>query len=91
MNAKTLYLFKFHIQKIYKQYFNMLSRNLNISSTLVYFNDEATEPFLCFIHTLQNYGPWFDIAGAGISSVILVGLEKNSKADLSSGQWTYQV
>lgn len=46
---------------------------------------------LCFMYTLQNYGPWFDIAGAGIYSVILADLKKTSKDDLSSGQWTYQV
>ncbi|KAL2475471.1 Beta-galactosidase 8 [Abeliophyllum distichum] len=39
---------------------------------------------------LQNYGPWFDIQGAGIFSVVLTDL-KNSKEDLSSTQWTYQV
>ena len=39
---------------------------------------------------LQNYGPWFDIQGAGIYSVILGDL-KNAKEDLSSAEWTYQV
>lgn len=39
---------------------------------------------------LQNYGPWFDIQGAGISSVVVAGL-KDSEEDLSSAQWTYQV
>ncbi|XP_051128365.1 beta-galactosidase 6-like isoform X2 [Andrographis paniculata] len=39
---------------------------------------------------LQNYGPWFDIQGAGLYSVILMDLE-GSKADLSNMQWTYQV
>ncbi|KAK2965832.1 hypothetical protein RJ640_001804, partial [Escallonia rubra] len=39
---------------------------------------------------LQNYGPWFDIAGAGIFSVILGDL-KNGKKNLSSSEWTYQV
>jgi hypothetical protein len=38
----------------------------------------------------QNYGPWFDVQGAGIHSVFLVDLHK-SKKDLSSGKWTYQV
>ncbi|KAJ9690322.1 hypothetical protein PVL29_012796 [Vitis rotundifolia] len=42
-------------------------------------------------NTAKNYGPWFDIAGAGIYSVILADLKKSSKDDLSSGVWTYQV
>ncbi|KAM7506125.1 hypothetical protein LguiB_005029 [Lonicera macranthoides] len=40
---------------------------------------------------LQNYGPWFDIAGAGLFSVILTDLTNHSKEDLSSAEWTYQV
>ncbi|KAJ7968478.1 Beta-galactosidase [Quillaja saponaria] len=39
---------------------------------------------------LQNYGPWFDVAGAGIYSVVLGDLT-NNKNDLSSGQWIYEV
>ncbi|KAL9452595.1 hypothetical protein AB3S75_008392 [Citrus x aurantiifolia] len=39
---------------------------------------------------LQNYGAWFDVAGAGLFSVILIDL-KNGKSDLSSGEWIYQV
>ncbi|KAL9155936.1 hypothetical protein ABFS82_09G039100 [Erythranthe guttata] len=39
---------------------------------------------------LQNYGPWFDVQGAGLYSVVLTGLT-DSKEDLSSAQWTYQV
>nr|GMD10229.1 beta-galactosidase 8-like isoform X2 [Ipomoea batatas] len=39
---------------------------------------------------LQNYGPWFDIQGAGIFSVVL-GDHKSSKKDLSSAKWIYQV
>ncbi|KDO75774.1 hypothetical protein CISIN_1g037925mg, partial [Citrus sinensis] len=39
---------------------------------------------------LQNYGAWFDVAGAGLFSVILIDL-KNGKRDLSSGEWIYQV
>ncbi|XAR66402.1 Beta-galactosidase [Bertholletia excelsa] len=45
---------------------------------------------LSMVIGLQNYGPWFDIAGAGIYSVILSDL-KNVKQDLSSTEWTYQV
>ncbi|XP_030528805.1 beta-galactosidase 6-like isoform X2 [Rhodamnia argentea] len=39
---------------------------------------------------LQNYGPWFDVQGAGPFSVIVDGLG-NGKTDLSSAEWTYQV
>ncbi|KAH6829037.1 beta-galactosidase 8 [Perilla frutescens var. hirtella] len=39
---------------------------------------------------LQNYGPWFDVQGAGINSVVVAGL-KDSEEDLSSAEWTYQV
>ncbi|XP_052201192.1 beta-galactosidase 6-like isoform X2 [Diospyros lotus] len=39
---------------------------------------------------LQNYGPWFDIAGAGLFSVVLGDLS-NGKEDISSTEWTYQV
>ncbi|CAI9087581.1 OLC1v1021688C1 [Oldenlandia corymbosa var. corymbosa] len=39
---------------------------------------------------LQNYGPWFDIQGAGIDSVNVTGLKKHTE-HLSSAKWTYQV
>ncbi|KAL0353143.1 UNVERIFIED_CONTAM: Beta-galactosidase 6 [Sesamum angustifolium] len=39
---------------------------------------------------LQNYGPWFDVQGAGLYSVILTDLT-DSEEDLSFMQWTYQV
>ncbi|KAJ0981532.1 hypothetical protein J5N97_009787 [Dioscorea zingiberensis] len=39
---------------------------------------------------LQNYGPWFDIAPAGIYSVIVNGFMEYMQ-DKSSGDWTYQV
>ncbi|KAM1108418.1 hypothetical protein PS1_005026 [Malus domestica] len=39
---------------------------------------------------VQNYGPWFDVAGAGIFSVVLRDL-KNRTNDLSFEEWTYQV
>ncbi|KAJ0981533.1 hypothetical protein J5N97_009788 [Dioscorea zingiberensis] len=39
---------------------------------------------------LQNYGPWFDIAPAGIYSVIVDGFMEYMQ-DKSSGDWTYQV
>ncbi|ONI10286.1 hypothetical protein PRUPE_4G038600 [Prunus persica] len=39
---------------------------------------------------VQNYGPWFDVAGAGIFYVALRDL-KNDTNDLSFEEWTYQV
>lgn len=44
--------------------------------------------FFCF--HFKNYGPWFDVAGAGLVSVVLVGL-MDAKEDLSMSEWTYQV
>ncbi|KAL6201128.1 hypothetical protein ACLB2K_024843 [Fragaria x ananassa] len=39
---------------------------------------------------VQNYGPWFDIAGAGIFFVAIGDLD-TGKVDLSGEEWTYQV
>ncbi|XP_016511915.1 beta-galactosidase 6-like [Nicotiana tabacum] len=38
---------------------------------------------------LQNYGPWFDISGAGVFSVIFSDLKSNK--NFSSTEWIYQV
>ena len=43
---------------------------------------------MCVI--VQNYGPWFDIAGAGIFFVAIGDLD-TGKVDLSGEEWTYQV
>lgn len=51
---------------------------------------ENTLDILSMMVGLQNYGPWFDIAGAGIYSVLLADLN-NFKEDLSSTNWTYQL
>ncbi|KAI7732050.1 hypothetical protein M8C21_022941 [Ambrosia artemisiifolia] len=41
---------------------------------------------------LQNYGPFFDEKGAGITGPVeLAGLTNGSVVDLSSQKWTYQV
>ncbi|EPS63867.1 beta-galactosidase, partial [Genlisea aurea] len=41
---------------------------------------------------LQNYGPFFDQTGAGITGPVqLKGLQDGSTIDLSSQQWTYQI
>ncbi|XP_040959135.1 beta-galactosidase 8 [Gossypium hirsutum] len=39
---------------------------------------------------LQNFGPWFDVQGAGIFSVVLID-PWNNKYDVSAEEWTYQV
>ncbi|XVE51262.1 hypothetical protein DITRI_Ditri02bG0025800 [Diplodiscus trichospermus] len=39
---------------------------------------------------LQNFGPWFDVQGAGIFAVVLIDPWKG-KHDFSSEEWTYQV
>ncbi|PHU26380.1 Beta-galactosidase 8, partial [Capsicum chinense] len=48
-----------------------------------------TVDILSMMVGLQNYGPWFDISGAGVFSVIFSDL-KNSK-NFSSTEWIYQV
>ncbi|KAA3472187.1 beta-galactosidase 15-like [Gossypium australe] len=39
----------------------------------------------------KNYGPMFDLVGAGITSPIELVLSKNVIKDLSSNKWTYKV
>ncbi|KAL1061009.1 hypothetical protein V6Z11_1Z051800 [Gossypium hirsutum] len=39
----------------------------------------------------KNYGPMFDLVGAGITSPIELVLNKNVVKDLSSNKWTYKV
>ncbi|XP_058199429.1 beta-galactosidase 6-like isoform X2 [Rhododendron vialii] len=53
-------------------------------------NGSNTLDMLSMMIGLQNYGPWFDIDGAGIHSVVLADM-KNVKGNLSSTEWTYQV
>ncbi|CAN1149746.1 Beta-galactosidase 8 [Linum perenne] len=49
-----------------------------------------TLDILSMIVGLQNYGPMFDVKGAGIDAVVLAEF-KNGNRDISSGEWTYQV
>ncbi|KAF7120769.1 hypothetical protein RHSIM_Rhsim13G0174300 [Rhododendron simsii] len=53
-------------------------------------NGSNTLDMLSMMIGLQNYGPWFDIDGAGIHSVVLADM-KNVKGNFSSTEWTYQV
>lgn len=45
---------------------------------------------LSMIVGIQNYGPWFDIQGAGIFLVTVADLEHGLE-NLSTKEWTYQV
>ncbi|TXG47309.1 hypothetical protein EZV62_026603 [Acer yangbiense] len=40
--------------------------------------------------SMNNYGLWFGVAGAGLYAVAMIGL-KNGMNDLSSEEWTYRV
>ncbi|KAK1557895.1 hypothetical protein Q3G72_033805 [Acer saccharum] len=40
--------------------------------------------------SMNNYGPWFDVAGAGLYAVAMIGL-KNGMNDLSLEEWTYRI
>ncbi|XP_075486733.1 beta-galactosidase 6-like [Primulina tabacum] len=62
----------------------LLSAKVNLSS------GSNTLDVLSMMIGLQNYGPWFDVQGAGLYSVIVTDSEY-WKEDLSSTQWTYQV
>ncbi|KAJ0018838.1 hypothetical protein Pint_10715 [Pistacia integerrima] len=64
--------------------------NFSINEKISLNEGNNTLDLLSMMVGVQNYGPWFDIAGAGIYFVALIGL-KNGKNDLSSGEWTYQV
>lgn len=45
-----------------------------------------------FLALLQNYGSFFDKAGAGIDGpVSLIEVIGSERVDLSSQKWTYQV
>ncbi|XP_047957097.1 beta-galactosidase 8-like isoform X1 [Salvia hispanica] len=71
-------------------YGNHDDASFNLSATVEFHSGSNTVDILSMMVGLQNYGPWFDIQGAGIHSVVLTGL-KGSEEDLSSSQWTYQV
>ncbi|GMI93389.1 beta-galactosidase 8 [Hibiscus trionum] len=51
---------------------------------------DNTLDILSMMVGLQNFGPWFDVQGAGVFSVVLVDPWHN-KYDVSSEEWTYQV
>nr|KAJ0212760.1 hypothetical protein LSAT_V11C400179160 [Lactuca sativa] len=69
-------------------YHDDASFNISIKISLEQGNN--TLDIISMMIGLQNYGPWFDIMGAGLYSVTLADL-KNAKQDISSNEWTYQV
>ncbi|GJW16761.1 beta-galactosidase 8-like protein, partial [Tanacetum coccineum] len=64
--------------------------SFNISEKISLEQGNNTLDIISMIIGVQNYGPWFDVMGAGLYSVILADL-KNVKEDYSSNEWTYQV
>ncbi|GMY37244.1 beta-galactosidase 8-like [Fagus crenata] len=71
-------------------YGNHEDASFNIRKKITVHPGNNTLDVLSMMIGLQNFGPWFDVAGAGIYSVILSDLA-NGKTDLSSVEWTYQV
>ncbi|XP_076883903.1 beta-galactosidase 6-like [Bidens hawaiensis] len=64
--------------------------SFNISEKISLEPGNNTLDIINMLIGVQNYGPWFDVMGAGLYSVILADL-KNTKKDYSSNKWTYQV
>ncbi|KAI3818774.1 hypothetical protein L1987_12591 [Smallanthus sonchifolius] len=64
--------------------------SFNISEKISLEQGNNTLDVISMLIGVQNYGPWFDVMGAGLYSVILTDL-KNAKKDYSSNGWTYQV
>lgn len=64
------------------------SFSINEKISLVQGNN--TLDILSMMVGLQNFGPWFDVQGAGIFSVVLID-PWNNKYDVSAEEWTYQV
>ncbi|XP_022021593.1 beta-galactosidase 8 isoform X1 [Helianthus annuus] len=64
--------------------------SFNISEKISLEQGNNTLDIISMLIGVQNYGPWFDVMGAGLYSVILADL-KNTKEDYSSNKWTYQV
>lgn len=74
----------FHVLSVplLSQYFYLFK--LTSSNSIIEINT-----FMQIYAFFQNSQPFFDIYGAGITSVKLIG--KSVALDLSSNQWTYQV
>ncbi|KAK6283713.1 hypothetical protein POUND7_002665 [Theobroma cacao] len=70
-------------------YGNHDDASFSISEKISLVEGNNTLDMLSMMVGLQNFGPWFDVQGAGIFSVVLVD-PWNRKNDVSSGEWTYQ-
>ncbi|OMO76562.1 hypothetical protein CCACVL1_15591 [Corchorus capsularis] len=64
--------------------------SFSISKKIRLVEGNNTLDVLSMMIGVQNFGPWFDIQGAGIFSVVLFDL-LNGKHHASSVEWTYQV
>ncbi|KAG8385614.1 hypothetical protein BUALT_Bualt03G0063400 [Buddleja alternifolia] len=71
-------------------YGNHDDANFTMSAKVQLHSGTNTLDILSMMIGLQNYGPWFDVQGAGIYSVILTD-SMDLKGNLSFTQWTYQV
>ncbi|KAK0579520.1 hypothetical protein LWI29_027451 [Acer saccharum] len=64
--------------------------NFSINEEISFDVGNNTLDVLSMMIGVQNYGPWFDVAGAGLYAVAMIDM-KNGMNDLSSEEWTYQV
>ncbi|KAK7312559.1 hypothetical protein VNO77_36500 [Canavalia gladiata] len=65
---------------------------VNVDLPITVVTGKNTIDLLSLTVGLQNFGPFFDTWGAGITGpVMLKGLKNGITIDLSSKQWTYQV
>ncbi|KAL8229591.1 hypothetical protein R6Q57_014491 [Mikania cordata] len=64
--------------------------SFNISEKISLEQGNNTLDIISMLIGVQNYGPWFDVMGAGLYSVIVADLMK-AKDVYSSNEWTYQV
>ncbi|CAN0852800.1 Beta-galactosidase 8 [Linum grandiflorum] len=71
-------------------YGNHDEEKFSITQKITLAEGKNTLDILSMMIGLQNYGPMFDVKGAGIDSVVLAEF-KNGNRDISSGKWTYQV
>ncbi|OMO65084.1 Glycoside hydrolase, family 35 [Corchorus olitorius] len=72
------------------EYGNHDDPSFSISKKIRLVEGNNTLDVLSMMIGVQNFGPWFDIQGAGIFSVVLFD-PLNGKHDASSVEWTYQV
>ncbi|XP_020269243.1 beta-galactosidase 8-like isoform X2 [Asparagus officinalis] len=71
-------------------YGNHDDASFSINKKITLNQGNNTLEILSMMVGLQNYGPWFDISGAGIYLVAIADFP-SALGDLSSKEWTYQV